>query len=231
MVDVPYLPIETVYQLLEQMYPNYEIDTGAMSMEKSFKISKQKYNYKTKKKEDMTEEVTLFTKSVTIYLEGACNPEWRILSGEAKWVATIWQITSDQMYNGFAMKQEARAIKNALKKLGRLFRINDDLEDTMEKNGIKEELSNETTVSSFDDLLGWGSAPAPAAQTTATKSELEEKVIKALKAKLEGKPTIAVSEYMAMAWEIKTELKIQDGTDDKDIMVRVVQEFKEFYTH
>lgn len=227
MVDVPFLPIETVYTLLEQMYPNYEVDWESMTMEKSFKVNKQKYDYSTKKKESVTEEVFLFTKKVTIYLEGK-NNGWRILTWEAKWVATIWQITSDQMYNGFNMKQEARAIKNALKKVGRLFRINDSEEDSMEKNWIKEELGNETTISTFDDFL-WGDKKTEA-KVAPTKTELEDKVIKALKDKLEGKEPIAVSEYMKIAWEIKRELGIQDGTDDKDTMVKVVQEFKEFYT-
>ncbi len=231
MVDVPFLPIETIYQLLEQMFPNYEIDTPPMTLDKSFKVNKKKKDRKTKKQVEFVEEVFLFTKCVTLYLWPKSDPTTRVLQWEAKWVATIGQITSDQMYNWFNMKQESRAMKNALKKLWKLFRINWDLEDTMEKSGIKDELTHETSTSSFDDLLGtvakWVEPMSNVAKPVV--SDFEDKILTTMKTKLEGKWQIENKEYLTIAKEVKDELNIQDWTDDKDIMIRVVKELKQFY--
>ncbi len=122
-VDVPYLPIEVIYQLLEQMYPWYGIESPSMEFDKEYSVKKSYFSKEAKKRIEKSQEVMLFRKTVTLIL----NKWERKLQGTAQWVATINQITVDQMLNGFDMKQEARAIKNACKKLWRVFRFTANL--------------------------------------------------------------------------------------------------------
>lgn len=179
---VPYLPIATVYSLLEQFYPNYSFESKPLEIEKTYTVKKEKRNNATKQRENMEEEVILFKKSVKLTI-------WnRSIEWEARWVASIGMITLDQIYNGFSMKQEARAIKNACKKLGKIFRIPNDREEVMEKDSIKSDL---TITDVVKNISTWNPTPQPVqAEPTATQvaeqsNDFEDMLVKDYKDMIE----------------------------------------------
>jgi hypothetical protein len=80
------------------------------------------------------------------------------------------------MYNGYDMKQEARALKNSCKKLGKIFRIPNDLEETAEKESIVKDINIEV-----EDVV---KTKVSKKETTEEVSELEKKIVKAYKEKI-----------------------------------------------
>lgn len=216
MEDVPYLPIEIVYQLLEQFFPNYSFESRPMEMEKSFVIKKQKYNYSTKQKEEIEEEVMLFKKSVLLILPNEDGTK-RELEWTARTVATIWQITVDQMYNGFDLKTESRWLKNACKKLWRVFRIPNDLEEVIEKESIVNDIN-------VDDVVK--TKVKEEAPKEKEVSKLEEDITKAFKAKIWDKVP-SKEDLQKYGKEIREEMWLT-GDGDK-LMKEVYKSLKNFY--
>lgn len=162
--SVPYLPIATIYSLLEQFYPNYSFESRPLDIEKTYTVTKQKMNWATKQKETTEEEAILFKKSIKLIIPSN-NPseQPRTIEWEARWVASIDMITLDQIYNWYSMKTESRAIKNACKKLGRVFRIPWDREEIMEVDSIKSDLSITDVIKSINS---WAKKDEPKQEDT-----------------------------------------------------------------
>jgi len=213
MEDVPYMPIETVYQLLEQFFPNYSFVSHPLELEKTFVIKKNKYNKITKKKEESEEEVMLFKKSVTLKLGN------REIDGSSRSVATVSQITVDQMYNGFDMKSESRAIKNAAKKLGRVFRISNDMEELIEKDSITEDLA-------VTDIVNTTAKKPVVNDTSEIINKLKENIRKEYEERI-GDKTPTSEDLKAYGKEIREKGGL--NWDGEKALKEVYKDLKTFY--
>lgn len=211
--DVPFLPIEIVYQLLEGFFTGYNLRSPEMGIGRSFNVTKKKWG----SKEEITSEVFLCEKVITLEL-----PDGRTIDGTAKGVATIGQLTVDQTINWLDMRLEARAIKNACKKLGKIFRLTE--EDEIEKNTIKQDAG----VESVEKIVKEESKK-DSSEDLEKQMELVGKIkdLFAEKEK-ENKPTNK-QELLAIATVVKEELGIGDGTPEKDLIKAHYTQKKEEY--
>lgn len=127
-----YLPIGTIYTLLGSLFDSYSFESLPMvSVGEEYKVSKKVFNPKTKTWDPAEETVKVYEKTIKITL----NKEGVSTSyiGYAQWVASQNILTSDQARNGFAQKLQARARKEALKNVGRIFRLDDEEDDDVEE--------------------------------------------------------------------------------------------------
>ena len=221
--DVPYLSIATIYSLLEQFYPNYSFEAKPLEKEWSYVIKKKKFNYETKQKEEIEEEVILFKKSAVLSL-------WdRKIEWDARSVATISQISIDQTYNGFASKCEARALKNICKKLGKVFRIDNDREENMEKNSIKSDLSITDVVKGIQWVAKTNATEQPTAEIENKMSDILEADYRALvKERQEAnKDTpIAITDIQGMGIKLREKHNFKKWEPADEAMKKVYTKLK-----
>lgn len=184
-----YIPIGIIYTLLNGLFDSYSFESLPMVYTgEEYKVSKKVFNPKTKTWDPSEETVKVYEKTIKITLNKWSESVSYI--GYAQGVASQNILTSDQARNGFAQKLQARARKEALKNVGRIFRLDDEEDDDVEEKieevvavdtkGKIEELSETSMVDDalkllyeIDPILKH--APIPKANLTAGIKEAKKR--------------------------------------------------------
>lgn len=167
-VQYDYIPLATILTLMDWLFKKYDF----ISMPASYcleEYSVAKKSYVNGKLTDVTDTVRVYEKTVKIvveYFDGTI----REVTWYAQWVASVKQLTSDPSRNGFMQKLAARARKEALKNLGRVFRVLD--EDTDDNELISEAIEEASKWT-------WKLSSSPIKKTDTVDSVLNEQDLEA----------------------------------------------------
>jgi len=220
-----FLPIETIYKLLEQFYPDYSIEALPVEMETKYIIKKSYYD-KVKKAQAESENEVWGCKTALKLTIGD-----RVITGNARGAASIWQITIDQMVNGFNQKMEARALKNACKKLGRVFRVagGDEIDTDMIE---KESIQNDATVSDVQKVVEKmptvtkDDPEKDKLQTEMFTAKFVELFDRLLLEKKITKDNIKKEDLMAIGTEIRKIMEFEKGSDADKVLRTVYADYR-----
>ena len=145
-VQYDYLPLSTILALMDGIFLSYDFySEPAKYCWEEYIVDKK--SYINGKLTDVKDTIRVYEKTVSIDVR---LPSWeeRHVTGYAQSVASVKQLTSDPSRNGFMQKLAARARKEALKNLGRVFRV-------LDEDGDDNELISESveTVSKGSVIL------------------------------------------------------------------------------
>lgn len=204
-----YLPIGTIYTLLNGLFDSYSFESLPMVFTgEEYKVSKKVFNPKTKSWDPAEEVVKVYEKTIKIKLfKDGVTTEY---TGYAQGVASQGILTSDQARNGFTQKMAARARKEALKNVGRVFRMDDEVDDDNDQvveevvdvaKSIVEKMDEIQTVSLYDDALELLYKIDPVLKQQVFKANLTSAVKEAKKKNPEWKQGTKEFEALKQAYE------------------------------
>lgn len=197
-VEYEYIPISIIHSLLGGLTDTYDmIDHGAKYVEE-YNVVKE---VNGQKKED-TVRAYEYAIEYRITVDGVV----RVLRGYCRGVASVNILRNDGSANGFFQKLGARATKSALKRLGRVFRMNDEADD------IIDDFSPETPVVAEEKPY------TPKEEKVVAKEEksVEKKAVEPV-AKAEA--PVAKAEVVAPIEEVKVVEATAPAKPDKNAQV------------
>lgn len=229
-VQYDYLPIGTILQLMDWLFDQYDFYSEQMVYTgEEYSVAKKVYDPKSKTRVDSNDTVRVYEKKVKIIVTTVdynFGSVVREVTWYAQWVASTKQLTSDPSRNGFVNKLWARARKEALKNLGRVFRVTD--EDSDDADVINEEVQTASKPKSTPAPVKKAEDVVNNALDTIAVDEMYEKFIADLKRTnenfFETEWTYTLQNLTAVLMWFKKDKWIVAGTPSMDAFKKIYNE-------
>lgn len=222
-VQYDYLPISVVLQLMDGLFLAYDIRSQPVKYTgEEYTVEKKVYsNWSWVDGKDL---VRAYEKTVIVEVTMP-DGTVRIVEWYAQSVASVKQLTSDPSRNWFMQKLSARARKEALKNLGRVFRVLDeefdddqliveDVENATKGTGVSQS-SKPTPV--VDDI-------AAAADDETIYNKIKERMAREYELFFDDEWVFAKQTLISVIASIKKELDAKSGSPELKALERLYKE-------